>query len=59
MKAAVIVTSHDYPPIPLRHFDWSAWVDGTESEDMVLGHGATEAAAIADLIEQLDEADAK
>ena len=50
-----IMTSYDYPPIPLRGLDWSAWIDGTEGEDMMLGHGATEARAIEDLMDQLEE----
>ena len=25
-----IVTSHVYPPIPVRNFDWSAYYEGDE-----------------------------
>ena len=49
-----IRTSHDYPPIPIRNFDWSACVDGTE-ETGPYGHGRTEAEAIADLEEKLED----
>jgi hypothetical protein len=49
MSAPRIVTDHVYPPIPLRSFDWCAWVDGEDEETRVQGWGATEAAAIADL----------
>lgn len=45
-----IVTDHVYPPIPIRDFDWAAWRDGCE-EDGRNGRGATEAEAIADLLE--------
>ncbi len=62
-------TNFDYPPIPIRCLDWSA-VDGNtydasyEGEDESgsiwscgrSGHGETEAEAIADLLEQLAEA---
>ena len=56
----VIVTSHDCPPIPVRSMDWSAHfddydadcVDGEYVSSHPVGHGRTEAEAIADLIEQ-------
>lgn len=44
-----IVTSHVYPPIPIRSWDWCAYPDGEEE----LGHygwGATEAEAVEELI---------
>jgi hypothetical protein len=62
----VIRTSFDYPPIPYRGADWSAVTadyDGgdidydTPSRDPI-GRGATEEAAIADLLEKLAEATA-
>jgi hypothetical protein len=52
------------PPIPIRIWDWAAWIDGTMDADWdgerylsstPIGHGATEAAAILDLMERLDE----
>lgn len=48
-------TNYDYPPIPIRSLDWSAYDDrtyGGEPSDP-LGHGATKAEAIADLMEQI------
>lgn len=47
-----IRTSFDNPPIPDRSFDWSAV---TEDYDMghPIGHGSTEAEAIADLESQI------
>ena len=48
-----IKTSFDYPPIPIRSMDWSAWYDGYE-ESGPYGHGATEAEAIADLKDNYD-----
>jgi hypothetical protein len=61
-------TNFVYPPIPSRNFDWSCIDDNTydasyEGEDenghhwrsSPSGHGATEQAAIADLLEQLEE----
>lgn len=47
-----IKTSFVYPPIPVRDFDWQAYEEGYEPGD-ALGHGATEAQAIADLMAQL------
>lgn len=50
-----IKTHYDPPPIPWRSFDWSAWDDSTYdgAEDSgnrhQVGHGRTEAEAIADL----------
>ena len=51
-----IKTSFDYPPIPIRNFDWSAWDDETyDGEGCPMGHGKTEQEAIADLLEQTEE----
>lgn len=53
----VIVTEYQYPPIPIRKFDWSAVLDdydGSPSDPM--GAGANEEEAIADLLEQIDDA---
>lgn len=50
----VIKTNFDYPPIPTRSHDWSAWVDGRE--EWKVGHGQTELAAILNLHEQLVDA---
>lgn len=50
----MIRTSYIYPPIPSRNFDWCAWIDGHEESGQV-GYGPTEAAAVMNLKEQLDE----
>ena len=55
-----IITSYDYPPIPLRNMDWSAHFDGDEPDDngqMMMGHGATRNAAIDDLLDLYEGAD--
>lgn len=44
-----IITSHVYPPIPIRSFDWSAVRDGYEPGCRI-GTGATEQEAIDDLL---------
>lgn len=49
-----IVTSHDYPPIPFRTMDWCAYFDG-EEENGGYGYGRTEAEAVADFINNLDD----
>lgn len=48
-----IITEHVYPPIPDRRFDWAAYRDG--DEEGPCGYGPTEADAIADLKDILDE----
>lgn len=53
-----IITTFVYPPIPVRNMDWQAHFDGDEPNDdghMLTGEGATEAEAIADLIESIDD----
>lgn len=59
-----ITTSYDFPPIPDRSMDWSAIdsdtydcdcdQDGFFSTDPV-GRGATEAEAVADLLQQIED----
>lgn len=59
-----ILTSFDHPPIPVRSMDWSAVTDNYDADcdqdgffsTHPVGHGATEAEAIADLREQLEDA---
>ena len=57
-------TSAVYPPIPTRNFDWSAIDANTYDADWngeryvstsPQGAGSTEAEAIADLLEQIEE----
>lgn len=48
-----IVTSHIYPPIPDRRFDWCAYFDG-EEEKGGYGYGRTEQEAIDDLLTSHD-----
>jgi hypothetical protein len=52
-----IVTDYLHPPIPDRSCDWSAidddTYDGAEDSRCPIGRGATEAEAIADLIEKM------
>lgn len=55
-----IETTHVYPPIPDRAWDWAAVDADThdpdpEARDHVVGRGPTERAAINDLVEQLLE----
>jgi hypothetical protein len=48
----IIRTDFIYPPIPIRQFDWVAWLDGCE-EDGPYGYGQTEDAAIAELYAEM------
>jgi hypothetical protein len=53
-KVPKIRTDNVYPPIPVRMFDWQAVYDDDEPDDdghMAAGHGATEAEAIRDLMD--------
>lgn len=58
-----IHTSFDYPPIPDRSCDWSAVTDDYDADcdqdgffsTHPMGHGATEADALADLKIQLED----
>lgn len=45
-----IVTSFQFPPIPIRDFDWCAYYDGQE-EAGHYGYGRTEVEAIQDFID--------
>lgn len=59
-RGVKINASFIYPPIPWRSHDWCATTDnydGTDGGNEPIGYGSTEAAAIADLIEQLEDAD--
>lgn len=49
-----MITSFVYPPIPIRQFDWCAYLEGTE-EEANYGWGATEAEAILDLEDLLND----
>jgi hypothetical protein len=53
MSTPRVITSHVYPPIPSRNFDWSAVADGYEP-GVPIGFGPTKEAAIADLLEQIE-----
>lgn len=51
-----IQTTYVYPPIPIRDFDWCAVDDDTyDGEGCPIGYGATEQAAVADLLEQIED----
>lgn len=47
-----IITVHQFPPIPIRDFDWAAYCDGWEPGEPY-GEGPTEEAAIAALKEAI------
>jgi hypothetical protein len=57
VNGIVIHTSFDYPPIPIRSFDWSAVTEDYDGAPdagwQPVGHGETEEAAIADLLDQI------
>lgn len=49
-----IIKSYDYPPIPIRNYDWSAIREDYESGDLI-GYGRTEQDAKDDLVCQENE----
>ena len=49
-----IRTWHEYPPIPVRDFDYGAVDDDMYDEGGPIGWGRTPEEAIADLLEQLE-----
>lgn len=49
MTGRKIITTHVFPPIPVRSWDWCAYFDGEEERTNGHGWGRTEADAIADL----------
>lgn len=50
----IIRTLYIYPPIPDRRFDWSAVTDNYEP-NMPIGYGRTEAEAIEDLKQLMED----
>lgn len=54
-----IRTTYVYSPIPIRQFDWSAIDDDTYEPGRPIGTGATEQEAVADLLQQIEEASDK
>lgn len=54
-----IRTNYEFPPIPVRTFDWSAidddTYDGAEDSSCPIGRGRTEQEAIDNLLEQIED----
>lgn len=53
MKSKIIIT-HEFPPIPDRKYDWSAFREDYE-EGHLIGYGITKLEAINNLLEQEKE----
>lgn len=47
-----ITIYQEYPPIPMRTFDWCAWISGEETG--IVSWGSTSFTAVKDLIMQLE-----
>ena len=56
-KIVCVETSFDYPPIPVRTSDWSAWRQDDE-ETGPFGRGRTREMAVENLLEELEEQNA-
>jgi hypothetical protein len=52
-----VKTHYQLTPLPYRGFDWSAYDDETYEGNGPVGYGATEEQAIADLMDQLEDAE--
>lgn len=48
-----VITKCEPPPIPVRRFDWHAYIDG--QEEGPTGYGHTELEAVTELAERLAE----
>lgn len=53
MAKYTIETRHIRPPSPTAKFDWQATLDNYDPGDPI-GYGETEAAAVADLFDELE-----
>ena len=49
-----IKTTHEFPPIPIRDYDWSAVMEDYDEGD-IIGYGRTEQEAINDLMRQKND----
>lgn len=54
MTPVCVVVEFVYPPVPVRSWDWMAYVDGRE-ESGPYGHGATRDEAVEALFEEIEE----
>lgn len=50
-----IITHYDPKPISIRQFDWSAVTNNYDGEGSPIGYGETEAEAIAELKQIIEE----
>lgn len=56
MGGRLIRTSYVNPPIPVRDFDWQAYLDNDAGDETApVGHGRDELSAIRDLLEKIEE----
>ena len=53
-KMKGIKTTHEFPPIPIRDYDWSAVMEDYDEGD-IIGYGRTEQDAINDLMRQKND----
>ena len=53
-RPVCIVVSFEYPPVPVRSWDWLAYVDGRE-ERGPQGWGSTREKAVSALLAELEE----
>lgn len=53
-RPVCVVLSFEYPPVPVRGWDWMAYVEGRE-ECGPQGWGATRQQAVDDLLERIEE----
>ena len=51
----IIITSHVYPPIPIRSHDWCAYWDDLGADCSPYGWGRTEAEAFQNLLDNTED----
>jgi hypothetical protein len=54
MESRKIVTEYNYPSIPVRDYDWRAYREGWDLDELI-GYGKTKEQAIQDLLDQEQE----
>jgi hypothetical protein len=54
IDGTVVITDYDPPPIPIRDFDYVAYLWESRYDEELTGRGRTDADAIEDLLDRLE-----
>lgn len=55
VKDLLIKVRFEFPPIPIRCYDYCAYVDGIEEDGRLCGYGETPGLALAELAERMQD----